>query len=172
VDASLDTIFELAVPFKYPWHRFCSVIVRDSCPDKCKPLERRSGMKKKILVLNTNAKECKILCALLDQHHFMTISADSIQELEDILTGGDCIAVILDLDTIPVSNRNFKELSVKHPDIPLLCISAKRFHPELQDAIRHHIYACLNKPVDPDELLYWLRSMEGNDAGTENYVEP
>jgi hypothetical protein len=37
--------------------------------------------------------------------------------------------------------------------------SAKRFHPELQDAIQHHIYACLNKPVDPDELLFWVKSV-------------
>jgi len=113
----------------------------------------------KILVLNANVQERLSLCALLNQHHFLPIPTDSIQELENILSEGDCIAVILDLDTIPVNNRNFKELSI-------------RFHPELQDAIRHHIYACLNKPVDPDELLYWLRSMEGNDAGTENYVEP
>ena len=129
-------------------------------------------MKKKILVLNANAHECLSLCALLNQHHFLTIPTDSTQELENILSEGDCIAVILDLDTIPVNNRNFKELSIKYPNVTFLCISAKRFHPELQDAIRHHIYACLNQPVDPDELLYWLRSMEGNDAGTENYVEP
>jgi DNA-binding NtrC family response regulator len=136
------------------------------------PFERRLGMKKKILVLNANAQECLSLCAFLNQHHFLTVPADSIQELENILREGDCIAVILDLDTIPVSNRIFKELSIKYPNVTFLCISAKRFHPELQDAIRHYIYACLNKPVDPDELLYWLRSMEENDAGTENYVEP
>lgn len=116
-------------------------------------------MKKKILVLNTNAKECKSLCALLDRHHFLTLSADSIQELENILSEGDCIAVILDLDTIPVNNRNFKELSIKYPNVTFLCISARRFHPELQDAIRHHIYACLNKPVDPEELLFWIKSI-------------
>jgi DNA-binding NtrC family response regulator len=136
----------------------------DSNPAKCKPLERRLGMKKKILVLNANAQECTSLCTLLNQHHFLTVPADSIQELENILSEGDCIAVILDLDTIPVSNRNLKELSIKYPNVTFLCISAKRFHPELQDAIRHHIYACLNKPVDPDELLFWIKSIyeEGN----------
>jgi DNA-binding NtrC family response regulator len=144
----------------------------DSGTAKYKPLEKRSGMKKKIQVLNANADECLSLCALLNKHHFLTIPADSIPELEINLKDGSCIAVILDLDTIPVSNRNLKELSIKHPSVFFLCISAKRFHPELQDAIRHHIYACLNKPVDPDELLYWLRSMEENDATAENHVEP
>jgi DNA-binding NtrC family response regulator len=116
-------------------------------------------MKKKILVLNANAQECHSLCALLNQHHFLTVPADSTQELENILRKGNFIAVILDLDTIPVSNRNLKDLSIKYPNVTFLCISAKRFHPELQDAIQHHIYACLNKPVDPDELLFWVKSV-------------
>ncbi len=128
-------------------------------------------MKKKILVLSANVQECTNLCELLNQHHFLTVPADSVQELEDILRERDCITVILDLDTISISNRDFKELSVKYPNVTFLCISAKRFHPELQDAIRHYIYACLNKPVDPDELLYWLRSTEENDANAENHVE-
>ena len=116
-------------------------------------------MKKKILVLNANAQECLSLCAFLNQYHFLTIPTDSIQELENNLSEKDCIAVILDLDTIPVSNRNLKDLSIKYPNVTFLCISAKRFHPELQDAIQHHIYACLNKPVDPDELLFWVKSV-------------
>lgn len=129
-------------------------------------------MKKNILVLNANTKECQTLCALLDKHHFATAAVDSIEKIENIKMANECIAAILDLDTIPVSNRNLKELSEKYPQIPVLCISAKRFHPELQDAIRNHVYACLNKPVDPDELLYWLKSMEKNDANAENLVQP
>jgi len=143
----------------------------DSGPAKCKPHERKSVKKKKILVVTANAQEYHSLYALLNQHNFLTVPAVSIQELENILREGACIAVILDLDTIPVSNRNLKELSIKYQNVDFLFISAKRFHPELQDAIRHYIYACLNKPVDPDELLYWLRSMEGNNATAENHVE-
>jgi len=116
-------------------------------------------MKKKILVMNANSQECKNLCALLDQHHFMTVSVNAIPELEINFKDSGYAAAILDLDTIPVSNRILKELSVKHPDVPILCISTQRFHPELQNAIRHHVYACLNKPVDPDELFFWLKSI-------------
>ena len=116
-------------------------------------------MKKKILVLSANVQESTSLCALLNKSHFSTVSVDSIQELENVLNEEDCIAVILDLDTIPVSNHILKELSISYPDATFLCISAKRFHPELQDAIQHYIYACLNKPVDPDELLFWIKSI-------------
>lgn len=116
-------------------------------------------MEKKILVVSSNVQESEILCDLLNHYHFLSGTADSIQELNNILIKKNCIAVILDLDTIPVGNRNLKELTIKHPNVTFLCISAKRFHPELQDAIQHYIYACLNKPVDPDELLFWLKSI-------------
>jgi DNA-binding NtrC family response regulator len=116
-------------------------------------------MKKKILVVSTDVQESKILRDLLNHHHLLSETADSIQELNNILRKEDCIAVILDLDTIPVSNRNLKDLSTQYPNVTIFCISAKRFHPELQDAIQHYIYACLNKPVDPDELLYWIKSI-------------
>ena len=44
------------------------------------------------------------------------------------------------------------------------CLSKHPFHPELQDAICYHIYACLNRPVDPDELFYFLRSINENET--------
>lgn len=121
-------------------------------------------MKKKILVVSSNVQESKSLCDLLNQHHFLSGTADSIQELKNILRQGDYTSVILDLDTMPFSNRNLKELSIKYPNVTILFISKKRFHPELQNAIQNYIYACLNKPVDPDELLFWIKSIyeEGN----------
>lgn len=128
-------------------------------------------MKKKILILTANAREYINLCELLNRHHYLTVPTDSIPVLEINLKGGDCTAAIMDLDSIPIDNRILKALSLKHSAVHFLCISTKRFHPELQDAIRHYIYACLNKPVDPDELLYWLRSMEGNNATAEQHVE-
>ena len=43
-------------------------------------------------------------------------------------------------------------------------LSFDKFHPELKDAICYHIYACLNKPIDPDELLYWLKCIQEDDT--------
>jgi hypothetical protein len=33
----------------------------------------------------------------------------------------------------------------------------------LRDSIRDHIYACLTKPIDPDELVYWLKCIREDD---------
>jgi len=34
----------------------------------------------------------------------------------------------------------------------------------LKDAIRNHIYACLTKPVDMDEITYWLRCIREDQS--------
>jgi DNA-binding NtrC family response regulator len=120
---------------------------------------KKSRMKMKILVMNANVQESKNLCSLLNQHHFLTAPIDSISKLETTLKDSGYAAAIVDLDTIPISNRHFKSLSTKYPGIRLLCMSTKQFHPELQDAISHYIYACLKKPVDTDELFFWLKSI-------------
>jgi len=33
--------------------------------------------------------------------------------------------------------------------------------------MKNHIYASLNKPVDPDELIYWLNSISEQVAEPE-----
>jgi hypothetical protein len=85
-------------------------------------------------------------------------------ELESFLKDKACKAVLMDIDSVPVNNRTIRELTIKHPGTYFLCTSKDRFHPELKDAICYHIYACLNKPVDPDELFYWLKSIYEEDA--------
>lgn len=67
------------------------------------------------------------------------------------------MAVIMDIDSVAVDNRSIRNLTLAYPGVSFLCTSWDRFHPELQDAICYHIYACLNKPIDPEELLYWLK---------------
>lgn len=84
-------------------------------------------------------------------------------ELKDRLRQQGCMAVILDLDSVTMDNRSIRDLASEFPIIPFLCISKERFHPELKDSIRNHIYACLTKPIDPDELGYWLKCIREDD---------
>lgn len=119
---------------------------------------------KKIAVLDANEEECRELCELLAQRHYKTVALHSLTELKVCLTDHACKSVLMDIDSVPVDNRTIRELTIKHPEIYFLCTSKERFHPDLKDAICYHIYACLNKPVDPDELFYWLRSIDEDDA--------
>jgi hypothetical protein len=82
-----------------------------------------------------------------------------MNDLEAGLKSSACLAIILDVDSVAVSNRSVRTLKENFPAISIFCSSGCRFHPELQDALAHHIIACLGKPVDPDELQFWLRAI-------------
>jgi DNA-binding NtrC family response regulator len=124
----------------------------------------RKSPERKVAVLDAFEEECRELCELLAQRHYKTVALHSLAELETSLTDHTCKAVLMDIDSVPVDNRTIRELTIKHPETYFLCTSKDRFHPDLKDAICYHIYACLNKPVDPDELFYWLRSIDEDDA--------
>lgn len=136
-----------------------SLVNDDPGPTKRNHLERRSGMKKKILVMNADEKECDELCAFLNEQQYLATPTYSLPEMITLIQDIECMVVIMDLDTIPIGNRIIRELTVKHPGVYFLCLSSDRFHPHLKEALCYHIYACINKPVDPDELLYWVRSI-------------
>ena len=121
-------------------------------------------MKKGILVVDANQNQCRRLCTLLEKNQYATTSMHSIQCLEENLKQGNSLAVILDIDTIPIDNRTIRDLTIRFPGIYFFCLSERPFHPELHDAICYHIYACLNRPIDPDELFYWLHSIEENET--------
>jgi len=129
-------------------------------------------MQKCILVVNTDKKQCRELCELLEKERYCVSALHSIQNLESHLEEKKILAVIIDIDTVPIDNRTVRKLTLKFPGIYFFCLSEKPFHPELKDAICYHIYACLNKPVDEDELFYFLRSIYENETDTQNnYAE-
>jgi DNA-binding NtrC family response regulator len=125
---------------------------------------RTGQMVKKIIVLDADENQCGELCGLLQEQQYPVTPIHSYPGLLNLLQGTDSLVVIIDLDTVPIDNRTIRELVLKHPGTYLLCLSKDRFHPHLKEALCYHIYACLNKPVDLDELFYWLRSIHENDS--------
>ncbi len=124
-------------------------------------------MNKRILVIDANEEQGRLLCKLLDAGQYPALPLNSVENLQESIQKTGCLAVFWDIDTVPVDNRTLKELTLKFPGVYFFCLSAQPFHPELHDAICYHIYACLNKPVDPDELFYWLRSIDENDTDSK-----
>ena len=119
-------------------------------------------MKPAVLVVNAVKNETDNINDLLKPAGYTTRILDTIEALEKALKTNDWTAVLLDLDSFEVSNRTIRRMTLKFPEVCFLCTSWKPFHPELQDAICYHIYACIQKPIDPDELLYWLKSIRHN----------
>jgi hypothetical protein len=75
----------------------------------------------------------------------------------------DCRALILNLDKVAATNKVFRNLKTKRPLLNIIALSKRQFHPELEEAIREYISVCLARPVDSDELVYWLRTIFEND---------
>ena len=67
--------------------------------------------------------------------------------------------LIVDLDTLPVDNNFFKALKKQNPKLYILCLSSLTYHPGLREAMESHIYASLAKPLNSEELLYWLKAI-------------
>ena len=116
-------------------------------------------MKKKIIILAANQNSSVELSEIINSKNYPLVQTQALSSLEDFLESDQYVAVVLDIDSVPVDNRTIRELALKYPGVRFLCTSKDRFHPELKDAICYHIYACLTKPVDPDELLYWIKSI-------------
>ena len=119
-----------------------------------------------VLLLNAETVDAQDVCPVLESNGFKYRLISRIEELEGELRTAAYMAVILDIDSFSITNRVIRELTLAFPGICFLCTSKDRFHPELKDAICYHIYACITKPVDPDELIYLLRCIrnDGTDS--------
>ena len=120
-------------------------------------------MEKEVLVLDTDKKQCKSLCALLTDHEYMSTAMSSLTNMDQYLGESDCRAIILNLDNVSVTNKVLRDLKRKNPLINIIGLSERQFHPELEEALREYISVCLSMPVDPDDLTYWLKTIYENN---------
>lgn len=118
-----------------------------------------------VVVINADCREGQELCAFLQGLQYPTTLLDSLETLEDRLQASPDRVVILDLDTVPLDNQFIRLLKKKYPQIYLLGISTRSYHPGMEETIGMHFYACLLKPVDWEELEFWLNSIAANAAG-------
>ncbi|MDR3553373.1 MAG: response regulator [Syntrophobacteraceae bacterium] len=114
-------------------------------------------MRESIIVVDGCLDEGRRLCAILKGRHYDAAPIDSLDALTTAARQRSCRCVILDLDTLSVDNRFIRNLLRDNPDLCVIGTSSRTFHPELEEAMRTHIFACLSKPVDEDELIYWLK---------------
>jgi len=129
-------------------------------------------MKKKILVIDADKKQCIELCELLEKGQFEAVPLFSTHHLEKSIEDTGCQAVFWDIDTVMADNRTVRDLTLKFKGVYFFGISKYPFHPELKDAICYHIYACINRPIDPEELFYWLRSIDENESEINEPMNP
>lgn len=127
-------------------------------------------MDKSIVVFIENREQCEELCTMLEKQRYTTTPIRSLPELERCLQSISCLIVILDLNNQSVDNRLIRDLTIKNPGVYFLGLTELRFNPELKEAICYHLYACLTKPVDLDELFYWIKCICEEETGENKSV--
>jgi DNA-binding NtrC family response regulator len=115
-----------------------------------------------VLVVNAVKKEADGIGGMLRSAGYTPCVIDNLEGVEDAVDANKCQAVLLDLDSFEVSNRTVRRITLRFPKVHFLCMSRKPFHPELEDAIGFHFYACMQKPIDPVELRYWMKCIHQN----------
>lgn len=127
-----------------------------------------------IALLSSDAYEASSISKILTGAGYRLLTVSSFDDVLQNMDLNAVKAILLDIDSLPLDNRAIRGFALRAPAKPLLCISKERFHPELEEAFVKHVYACLAKPVDHDELLYWMKSIqrENNDQAAGRHVPP
>lgn len=116
-------------------------------------------MDRGIVVLDADQKQCRQLCELLESQRYRVKPMYTMSSFEGGINMENTAVVLIDIDSVPVDNRLIRDLRCKFPGTRVLLISRGRFHPELRDAISRHVYVCLNRPLDSEELFFWLKTI-------------
>ena len=116
-------------------------------------------MEKGIVVLDANKKQCQGICSFLHELNYRATPMYSVKDMSEFIQGNHCGLLILDLDTIEVDKTLFRKLKRNKPSLSIVGLSSRSFHPELEEAMSSHIYACLSKPLDEEELIFWVKSL-------------
>ena len=137
-----------------------------------KVLHGETGMRKPgVLVVAGGRGTGPEVCSLLQELDYFATLIGSLKDLEQELKKDSKVAVILDLDTVPVNNQFLCSLRKMHPQIDILGISDLSYHPGLEEVIGSHLLACLVKPLDVEELCFWLKSIGEHLANPVQEVE-
>jgi len=107
-----------------------------------------------VLVVAGDRKPGGEVTALLQELSYAATFIPSLKDLEQELKKNAKVAVILDMDTVPINNQFLRGLKKKHPQLDILGISQLSYHPGLEEIIGSHLLACLVKPLDVEELCF------------------
>lgn len=113
----------------------------------------------RVAVVDADVQYCRKLCSLLEEASFPAAPLHSLEDLPEHLKKEQVGVLMVDLDNLPVNNTFFRSLKQQYPNLHILCLSSCTYHPGLEEAMGSHICASLAKPVNSEELFYWLRAI-------------
>jgi len=124
-----------------------------------------------VVVIDADRQHGRQFCDLLQDLDYSVSLIHSLKDLEQELHRDPEVAVILDLDSVPVNSQFLRGLRKTHPQFHLLGISELAYRPGLEEVIGSYLLACLVKPLDVEELCFWLRSITEHLSNPEEKTE-
>lgn len=112
-----------------------------------------------VTVVDADADHCREICALLKQANVSATFFHSLEGLLEHLKREPVKTLLVDLDNLQVDNAFFRNLKKQLPGLHILCLSSRRHHPSLAESMGSYIYASLAKPLNAEELFFWLKSI-------------
>lgn len=122
-----------------------------------------------LLVVTADPDSGSELCSLLEGLNYQPSLCPSLNDVESHLKQPSVIAVILDLDNLDLDPRVLRQVRSRYPQLHLLGISALSYHPELEEIIGSYFVACLLKPLDVEELTFWLKCISEHSEPVEKF---
>ncbi len=113
----------------------------------------------KVAVVDGDKQNCSTICALLERAKIHAAPMHTLKVLADHLKREPVAVLIIDLDTLPVDNAFFRTVKKQYPGLHIFCLSSRPHHPGLEEAMGSHICASLAKPLNSEELFYWLKAI-------------
>lgn len=113
----------------------------------------------KVAVVDADKQDCREVCALLEQANIPVTALYSLEDMSEHLRREQVVVLIVNLDTLPVDNNFFRSLKKQYPNLHILCLSSHMYHPSLEEAMSAYINASLAKPLNSEELFFWLKAI-------------
>lgn len=120
-----------------------------------------------VAVLATDKEQCQEISELLRSSEYPTVALHSFEDLHEQIRGASVKVLLVDLDNVVVDNTFFRNIKKRQPGVFILALSSAFHHPDLKEAMGSHIYACLAKPLDTEELLFWLWSISEHEVAPQ-----
>jgi DNA-binding NtrC family response regulator len=121
-----------------------------------------------IALIDRESKDWIQVEPMLEALNYEIRLVQTLEELQTLIEKTGCRVVILDLDMVAVRNRFFRSLKRGNPHLNILATSCSPFHPELKEALTHHICACFRKPLEADEIAFWLKTVTGDEPNARD----
>ncbi len=124
-----------------------------------------------IFLVDPDDDQRRVLSSVLRNQRYKTIEVPTFLDLSTALSHKKQPIVILNLDAEGVDSQFLRGLMRGSIRPHIIGLSERMFHPELKEAMSKHISACLSRPVDPEELLYWIRCVLQNSEERRERID-